>query len=275
MTEGGGFPPGGSLLLLPLTDAQFESALEAHHLRVPTFLLPEDSEPGYLGLLRMRQGGMLTHWTEIRGVDRKAESGAGVLVRVGPLRRFPRPIEWRERREIYRPVRVDVEALKRAEALDELVGTEAGAAQRAITQAIDFIEIEQPKLDFARVNRKHLLDRAAGFAAKNPVAAIAQIDAAVTEALRDIVSSYYGESREEDEGRDGWFGHEKFEPSVEAYFELLREAEDNDLAPLLSRVERYLVVRGRASGLASPSQPVQVIDLIAVAQSVFDAATGD
>lgn len=275
MTKGGGFPPGGSLLLLPLTDAQFESALEAHQLRVPTFLLPEDSEPGYLGLLRVRHGGMLTHWTEIRAVERRAESSAGVVVRIGPLRRFPRPIEWRERRELYRPVCVDVEALKKIEALDEIVGTEAAAAQRAITQAIDFIEIESPKLDFSKVNRKHLIDRAAGFAAKNPVAAIAQIDVAVTEALRDVVTSYYGESREEDQARDGWFGQEKFEPTVEAYFELLREAEDKDLTPLLTRVERYLVVRGRASGLASPSQPVQVIDLIAVAQSVFDAATGD
>jgi hypothetical protein len=262
------------VLLLPLTDVQFESAVEAREIRVAAILVPEEARAGYVGVLRLRHAGMLTHWAEIRAVDRQGESSAGVLVRIGPLQRFPRPLEWREQRELYRPVRVEVEALRRAQVLDEVVDTDKAAAQKAITQAIDFIQVEAPRLDLSKVDRKHLLDRAAGFAAKDPKTALAQIDDAVTEALRDVAASYYGEAAETDGQRDGWFGSDKVLPSVDAYLELLRQAEDRDLKPLLERIERYLVVRTRAGSLEGPLRPIQVVDLIAVAQAILDSTAG-
>lgn len=263
------------MLLLPLTDAQFEAALEARELEVPAFLLPEGAVPSFLGIMRARHAGMLTHWAEIRAVDRTGDGAARtVRLRLGPLNRLPRPLEWKEHREIYRPLAVQADALSRAQTLDEIVDTGKEAAAAAIAQAAGFIEFAPPKLDLSLVSRKHLVDQAASFGAKEPQEALRQIDAAVTEALRDVVAAFYGDSLEGDEARDGWFGAEKFQPTVEAYFELLREAEEKELAPLLAIVERYLVVRERVRMVASELKAQQVVDMIAVAQAVLDAAVG-
>lgn len=271
----GRFPSGGAVLLLPLTDAQFESALEAHALEVPAFLLPGGPLPPYLGVMRARHAGMLTHWAEIRSVDREgATAERAVRLTIGPLQRFPRPLEWTEQREIYRPLAVEADALARAASLDEIAGPGREDAVAAISQAAHFIEVAPPKLDLSLVDRRTPLDRAANFAAKDPQQAIQQIDLAVTEALRDIATAFYGDSAEGDEDRDGWFGAEKFKPTAEAYFELLREAEEKELAPLLEVVERYLVVKGRAVGVESGVKAQQVVELIAVAQAVLDLASG-
>ena len=274
MGQKGAFPPGGSLLLLPLTDAQFESAIEARELHVPAYLVPGGSLPAYLGVLRSRHAGMLTHWAEIRAVDRVPEKGQGVRLRLGPLNRLPRPIEWRERHEVYRPLEVEASRLENARVIEDLVETGKQAAQRAILQAATFIELETPALDLAQVDRKHLLDRTAGFAARDPARALKQIDEAVTESLRDVVATLYGEPQEEDQKRDGWFGEGKTVPSVDAYFELLKEAEDPHLADLLATVEKYMARRNRANSLGGKMQPSQIIDLIAWAQAVLDAASG-
>jgi hypothetical protein len=217
---------------------------------------------------------MLTHWAEIRAVDRVQEAEHAVRLQLGPLHRLPRPIEWREQHEVYRPLEVEASRLKDAQVIEDLVETGKQAAQRAILNAAKFIELETPALDLAHVDRKHLLDRAAGFAARDPARALKQIDEAVTEVMRDLVATLYGEPQEEDETRDGWFGPGKFVPSVDAYFELLREAEDPHLAKLLATVEKYIARRNRAGSLGGKMQPSQIIDLIAWAQAVLDAASG-
>ncbi len=274
MPSRAGFPPGGRGLLVPLTDAQFEAAVEALELDLPPLMLPEGSAPAFLGVLRARHGGMLTHWAEVRAVDRPDGDPARVSVKIGPLTRFPRPIEWREHREVYRPIDVEAEALRALQSLDDIVDRGGAAAADAIVQAARFIELAPPKLDMSLVNRKSFLDRAASFAVKEPGQALDQIDAAVMELLRDLAATLYGESAEEDASRDGWFGEEKFQPTVEAYFELLREADEKEIAGLLTIVEHYLVVRNRAQAVESAVRPVQITDLIAVAQAVFDAAAG-
>jgi len=104
--------------------------------------------------------------------------------------------------------------------------------------------------------------------------ALGAIDAAVTEALRDVTAAFYGEAQEGDEARDGWFGSEKFAPTVEAYFELLREADEKELAPLLALTERYLELRTRAKAVTSDLRAQQVVNLIAIAQALLDAAAG-
>jgi len=84
----------------------------------------------------------------------------------------------------------------------------------------------------------------------------------------------HGEAQEGDEARDGWFGSEKFAPTVEAYFELLREADEKELAPLLALTERYLELRTRAKAVTSDLRAQQVVNLIAIAQALLDAAAG-
>ncbi len=269
------FPQRGAVLLVPLTDAQFEAALEARELELPTVMIPEGSEPTYLGIMRARHAGMLTHWAEIKALDRSGGGKQLVRVKIGPLVRFPRPIEWAEPREVYRPVSVEAEALSHVASLDELFGHGSGAAAQAIVQAANFIELNPPKLDLSLVSHRSLLDRAAGFAAKHPDQALGQIDEAVMEVLRDIVAAFYGESAAEDASRDRWFGEDKWKPTVEAYFELLKEADEKELAGMLQIVEHYLQVRNRAKAVDSRVRPVQITDLIAVAQAVFDAASGN
>jgi hypothetical protein len=262
------------VLLLPLTDAQFESALEGRQLEVPGFFVPEEPVPAFLGVLRARHAGMLTHWAEIRAVERSTGEDRTVRLKIGKLKRFPRPIEWKQQHEVYRPIAVQAQRLREAQALDDLMDTGKEAAQRAIINAAGFIELETPALDLAQVDRKHLLDRAAGFAARDPARALKQIDEAVTEALRDVVATLYGEPQEEDEERAGWFGAANQVPSVDAYFQLLKEAEDPHLAELLATTEKYITRRTRAGSLGGKMQEGQIIDLIAWAQAVLDAAAG-
>ena len=274
MAQAGHFPRAGSVLLVPLSDTQFEAALETHEVDVAAIFLPEGAAPPFLGILRARHAGMLTHWAEIRAVTRESAEASAAHVRLGPLMRFPRPIEWRRPRELYRPIQVDAEALARAQSLDEfLAGGERDAAA-AIVQAARFIELAPPRLDLGLVDRHHLVDQAASFAASNPMEALGAIDAAVTEALRDVTAAFYGEAQEGDEARDGWFGSEKFAPTVEAYFELLREADEKELAPLLALTERYLELRTRAKAVTSDLRAQQVVNLIAIAQALLDAAAG-
>ena len=262
----------GAGLLVPLTDAQFEAALESRAVDLPPFLIPEGAPFAFLGILRARHAGMLTHWAEVRGIERPAGDPPRVRLRLGPLQRFPRPIEWKEQREVYRPIHVEAEALQHARALDEVYNPEGQAAAAAIVQAARFIELEKPKLDMSIVSRKSLIDRAASFAASNPQLAFEQIDMAVGELLRDLTASLYGESEDEDAGRQGWFDDAK--PMVETYFDLLKEADDKELEPLLTIVEHYIKVRKRTAAVKSGVRGVQVTDLIAVAQALFDAAMG-
>lgn len=270
----GTFPPQGSGLLIPFTDAQFEAALESRVVDLPPFLVPEGAPLAFLGVLRARHAGMLTHWAEVRSVEPREGEPLRVRIRLGPLQRLPHPIEWTEQREVYRPIPVDAGELPGAEDLDELVDIEGQAAAAAILQAASFIELEKPKLDLSLVSRKGLLDRAASFAAVDPSRAFDQIDTAVTEFLRDLTATLYGESAEQDAGREGVYGEEQAKPTAETYFELLKEAEDPELAKLLAVVEHYLKVRQRASKVASGIHATQVTDMIAVAQAIFDAATG-
>jgi hypothetical protein len=270
----GSYPPGGPGLLVPLTDAQFEAALESRAVDLPPFLVPEGTPFAFLGVLRARHAGMLTHWADVRAIEPREGEPPRVRLRLGSLNRFPRPIEWREHREVYRPVHVEADALRRASSLDDIVDIGAQAAAAAIVQAASFIELERPKLDLSAVSRKSLLDRAASFAAKDPARALDQIDMAVTEMLRDLTESLYGESADEDAGRDGWFGADSETPTVESYLALLKEADDPDLARLIPIAEHYVAVRRRALALESGHSATQVADLIAVAQALFDAATG-
>lgn len=259
---------------MPLTDAQFEAALESKCVDFPPFLVPEGTPFAFLGVLRARHAGMLTHWADVLAIEPREGEPPRVRLRLGPLMRFPRPLEWKEQREVYRPVFVDAEALRAAESLDPLVDIKGEAAAQAIVQAANFIELERPKLDLALVSRKSLLDRAASFAAKDPALAFAQIDIAVTELLRDLTASLYGESVDEDAGRAGWLGDGEAGPAAEAYLELLKETEDPALAGLIPIAERYLVVRRRSVAVDSTVAALQVTDLIAIAQALFDAATG-
>ncbi len=275
MASPGRFPPAGRVLLVPLSDAQFEAALEAHEVEVPAIFLPEGAAPPFLGVLRARHAGMLTHWAEVRGVTRASPDAKAAHVRLGPLVRFPRPIEWSRPRELYRPIQVDAEALAHAQTLDEFLAGGGRDAAAAIVQAARFIEMAPPRLDLGMVDRHHPLDQAASFAAGNPEEALGAIDGAVTEALRDVTAAFYGEAQEGDEARDGWFGEEKFKPTVEAYFELLREADQKDLEPLLALTERYLELRTRAQAVTSDLKAQQVVSLIAVAQALLDAASGN
>jgi hypothetical protein len=268
----GNFPLGGAGLLVPLTDAQFEAALESRSVDLPTFLIPEGAPFAFLGILRARHAGMLTHWAEVRGIERREGDPPRVRLRLGPLQRFPRPIEWREQREVYRPIHVEAEALQHARALDEVYNAEGQAAAAAIVQAARFIELEKPKLDMSIVSRKSLIDRASSFAASNPQLAFEQIDMAVGELLRDLTASLYGESEDEDGGRQGWFDAGK--PMVETYYELLKEADDKELERLLTIVEHYIKVRKRMTAVESRVRATQVTDLISVAQALFDAAMG-
>lgn len=274
MANPGAFPPTGTVLLVPLSDAQFEAALEAHEVDLPATFLPEGSAPPFLGVLRARHAGMLTHWAQVRAVVRATPDAKTARVKLGALVRLPRPIEWSRPRELYRPITVEAEALARAQTLDDfLAGGERDAAA-AIVQAARFIELAAPRLDLGKVNHQHPLDQAGSFAAGNPDEALSAIDAAVTEALRDVTAAFYGEAQEGDEARDGWFGKEKPAPSVEAYFELLRQADEKELAPLLSLTERYLALRTQAQAVSSDLKAQQVVNLIAIAQALLAAASG-